>query len=233
MGQRRRCAVVLALIGVVVILSGCMEALRTDADATTPSSPFADRSNSYTIPITDTEVVTDEVIVAQPDLLLVEEPSAMPTEVLPWPPVPTEVPEHSPFAPPTMSIVEEPTIQAPVVIAPDFPVLSPEDRWRAEQRYREVFDPPRAYTTNGSELWWFDPVNHHHVVLGNFSGDFQAQARFILRGQAIAALEVPYQVNHSYGLTSISSELVARIHAAGYGDWIETYVFFTPDVQAR
>lgn len=233
MGQRRRCAVVLTLIGVIVILSGCMEALRTDADGTTSSSPFAHRPESDTLPFSDTEPLTNQAIVVLPDPFPLEEPSEVPTEVVPWPPIPTEVPYHSPFAPPPMTTVAEPTIPTPVVIAPNFPVLSPEERWRAEQRYREVFDPPRTYTTSGSELWWFDPINHHHVILGNFSGDFQAQARFTLRGQTIAALEVPYQVNQSYGLTSISSELVARIHAAGYGDWIETYVFLTPNVQAR
>jgi hypothetical protein len=69
--------------------------------------------------------------------------------------------------------------------------------------------------------------------LGSFAGDFEATATFTLRGQGIAALEVIYHVNQSYGLTAISSALVDRIHAAGYGDTIETYVFLTPDIQPR
>jgi hypothetical protein len=97
-----------------------------------------------------------------------------------------------------------------------------------------VFDGLQPFTTPGSELWWYDPVNQQHVILGRITGDFAAQARFRLIGQGVDALEVPYQVNSSYGLTAISPALLGRIAAAGYeSDWIETYVFLSPDVIPR
>lgn len=53
-------------------------------------------------------------------------------------------------------------------------------------------------------------------------------------GQGLDALEVPYQVNVSYGLTAHSPEILGRIAAAGYAsDWIETYVYLTPEVTPR
>jgi hypothetical protein len=111
--------------------------------------------------------------------------------------------------------------------------ISNEQRWRAQQISRIVLEPKRSYTTTSSELWWYDPMNQQHVILGTFTGDFLAQARFTLRGQGIEALEVPYQVNVSYGLTALSPALVARINATGGKDWIETYVFVTPNVAPR
>lgn len=97
-----------------------------------------------------------------------------------------------------------------------------------------MFDGLVPYATSGSELWWFDPVNQQPVILGRIAGDFVAQAQFQLRGQGIPALEVPYQVNASYGLTALSPALLGRIEAAGFaGDWIETYVYLSPDVTPR
>lgn len=64
-------------------------------------------------------------------------------------------------------------------------------------------------------------------------GDLQGQAEFTLRGQGVTALEVPYQVNVSYGLTALSPVVIDRIRAAGYSEWIETYVFLTPNVTPR
>jgi hypothetical protein len=135
-------------------------------------------------------------------------------------------------ATPATTTSAAPTEQV-VIIPPTLPVLTHEERWRSQQLDREVFDTQRQYTTNGSQLWWFDPVNQQHIILGNFVGDFQAQASFTLRGQATPALEVPYKINESYGLTSVSSVLVDRMHQAGYTDWIETYVFVTPNVEPR
>jgi hypothetical protein len=97
-----------------------------------------------------------------------------------------------------------------------------------------VFDGLRSYSTTGSELWWYDPVNQQHVILGRITGEFVAQAQFLPRGQGVSALEVPYQVNVSYGLTALSPAILERITQAGYaGDWIETYVFLSPDVTPR
>jgi hypothetical protein len=97
-----------------------------------------------------------------------------------------------------------------------------------------VFDGLVPFFTSGSELWWYDPVNQQHVILGVITGDFAAQAQFRLAGQGVDALEVPYQVNRSYGLTALSPALLGRIAAAGYeSDWIETYVFLSPNVTRR
>jgi hypothetical protein len=112
--------------------------------------------------------------------------------------------------------------------------VSNEDRWRAQQQDRLVFEGLRPFATAGSELWWFDPVNQQHVILGRFTGEFVAQAQFVPRGQGVVALEVPYQINSSYGLTALSPALLQRIAAAGFaGDWIETYLFLSPDVTPR
>ncbi|NJP06067.1 MAG: hypothetical protein HC837_10805 [Chloroflexaceae bacterium] len=145
-------------------------------------------------------------------------PTAMGTAVAPEP-----TPPSAPFAPqpPAAEVIEPPPL----------PQISHEERWRKQQVNREIFGFDKPYTTRGSELWWYDPVQQQHVILGSFSGDFVAQARFVVLGQGMEALEVPYRVNQSYGLTSISSVLLERIHAAGYDEWIETYIFVTPNVQ--
>jgi hypothetical protein len=97
-----------------------------------------------------------------------------------------------------------------------------------------LFGELAPFYTSGSELWWYDPLNQQHVILGRITGDFVAQAQFLLHGQGVEALEVPYQVNVGYGLTALSPALLERIRAAGYeSDWIETYVFLTPNVLPR
>jgi hypothetical protein len=108
-----------------------------------------------------------------------------------------------------------------------------EDRWRKQQIDRRPFEALRSYSTASSELWWYDPINQQSVILGRIMGGFSAQAEFTLRGQGVPALEVPYQVNVSYGLTALSPALLDRIRAAGYSEWIETYVFSTPSVNRR
>lgn len=120
-----------------------------------------------------------------------------------------------------------------VVTPPTLQPLTTQERWRREQLDRQPFEGVHIYNTSGSEVWWFDPLQQQHVILGTIAGDFQVQAMFTLRGQGIQALEVPYQVNQSYGLTSLSPALVQRIQAAGYGEWIEAYVFDSPNVQPR
>jgi hypothetical protein len=125
-----------------------------------------------------------------------------------------------------------PPPESGTVIVPATPLpLSNEQRWRRQQQNREVFASTRTFVTAGSELWWYDPVQQQSVILGTFSGPFEAQARFTLRGQGVIALEVPYQVNQRYGLTAISPALIERIRAAGYDEWIETYVIEGPNVR--
>lgn len=150
-------------------------------------------------------------------------------------PVATLAPETTPAPIDTPTATPIPPTPTPeVVIVPPTPVpLSYEEAWREIQRHRVVFDTARTYTTDGSQLWWYDPANQQHVVLGSFAGDFQVQAQFILAGKDVMALEVPYQINQSYGLTALSSALVQRMHDAGYTDWVEAYVIVEPDVQPR
>jgi hypothetical protein len=122
---------------------------------------------------------------------------------------------------------------AATIVLPTPEALTNEARWRAQQIDRVVLDPVRVYTTPSSDLWWFDPVNQQSIILGTIAGDFPVQAEFVLRGQGRDALEIPYQVNRSYGLTALSPAVIDRIAAAGYSDWIETYVFRAPNVVVR
>ncbi|NJK79355.1 MAG: hypothetical protein HC876_08550 [Chloroflexaceae bacterium] len=153
------------------------------------------------------------------------EPSPLPTEPLP----PTATSLVSAFAPPQLTIT--PTVQA--IIAPTLEALTNEQRWRRQQIDREVFPQIQRYRTDGSNLWWYDPVQQEHVSLGSFSGEFDVQARFRLAGSGLTVLEVPYQVNRRYGITALSPAIVDRIQAAGYGEWIETYVIEEPVVRVR
>lgn len=156
------------------------------------------------------------------ELLATSPPSPASESASPTIPL-TETAELAPTASP------EPEL---TIVPPTLPRLTNEERWRAQQANREVFAAPQTYTTSGSQLWWYDPINQQHVVLGNFSGPFVAQARFQLVGQGgVAALEVPYQINESYGLTALSPALVQRLRDAGYEDWVETYIILSPDVQ--
>lgn len=192
----------------IVVLSGCMQELRVTpgtaptAATTRTAQPAIDPSGSQQ-PVFQTQPAP------QPTLAATAEPTALPPPTV--------------IAPTNTSL---PTLVVPTPIA-----QRNEDRWRAQQLNREVFVAPQPYRTTGSELWWYDPINQQRVVLGNFSGDFLAQAQFILLGLGVEALEVPYQINTSYGLTALSPALLARIQAAGYdGEWIETYVLLTPNV---
>ncbi|MBX0326818.1 hypothetical protein K2Z83_03865 [Oscillochloris sp. ZM17-4] len=161
------------------------------------------------------------------------ETSVAPTQAL----FPTDIIAPEPTLAPTETatvVIDQvlPTPEATFTLPTRQP-LTNEQRWRAQEINRRVFDQQQNYTTLSSELWWYDPINQQHVILGTFTGDFLAQAQFTLRGQGIEALEVPYQVNKSYGLTALSPAIIARIAAAGGEDWIETYVFVTPNVAPR
>lgn len=139
----------------------------------------------------------------------------------------------TPVDTPTVTIeAASPTPEATFVL-PTPPQVTNEERWRAQELNRTLIEPPQVYTSSSSELWWYDPVNQQHIILGTFSGNFIAQARFTLRGQGVEALEVPYHVNQSYGLTALSPAIVERIRVAGNAEWIETYVFVTPNIAPR
>lgn len=173
-------------------------------------------------------------------------PAAQPTAPLPSLPPPTApgslAPDPSTATPPQATATFPPTQPPPPPAGPTLPPLaiptipsiSHQERWRAQQQDREVFPELLPFATSDSQLWWYDPVNQQHVILGVITGDFLAQARFRLLGQGLDALEVPYQVNVSYGLTALSPAILGRIAAAGYeSDWIETYVYFSPEVTPR
>ena len=109
----------------------------------------------------------------------------------------------------------------PATLAP----IAYNERWRKQQRDRAPFDTSQQYTTDGSELYWYDPVFQQSVLLGTFRGNFDVLATFTLQSSGQPALEVLYEVNKRYGLTAISPAIVERIKAAGYTDgFIDTYV---------
>nr|WP_238530517.1 hypothetical protein [Oscillochloris trichoides] len=194
-----------------------MEALQSNPpDSTLPPSALPS--------MTMTVVSTDSVPTATPEVV--------PTWVSPTIGV---AEEETPTPEPTVALVSpSPTATLPPpLILPTFVPQSNETRWRDQQINRVVLEPMRTYATTRSELWWYDPVNQQHVILGTFMGDFSAQATFTLRSKNVDALEVPYHVNKSYGLTALSPALIARINAAGGSEWIETYVVISPDLVVR
>lgn len=189
-----------------IMLSGCMEALQN-----------GQVTRSLPPPAIPAPTVRAAAVAGVP----------IPTEMTAAIPTPTSQETPTPVDVQTSSIPE-----TTFVLSTPLP-LSSEQRWRTQQISRTIFDHNRSYATASSELWWYDPVNQQHVILGTFTGNFLAQAQFTLRGQGVEALEVPYNVNVSYGLTALSPALVARVRAAGGKDWIETYVFITPNVAPR
>jgi hypothetical protein len=165
-----------------------------------------------------------------------ERPTA--AEVRPSPSTPGSLAPDPVTATPSVTAPTAPEAPAvatlPPLNLPTAPARTNEERWRAQQQDRVVFGELTPFFTSGSELWWYDPLNQQHVILGRITGDFAAQGQFVLHGQGVQALEVPYQVNVSYGLTALSPALLERIRVAGYeSEWIETYVFLTPNVLPR
>ncbi len=204
----------LPLLILVPALSGCMEALQTgERPATAPPSALA--LPPSLAPPTLPPINTSASYAPDPATAA---PTIPPTSSLPTPS------EHAASVTPAQRL--------PLLVITASP-LSNEQRWRSQQIDRHSFENLRSFTTTGSELWWYDPLNQQSVILGRISGDFAAQAEFTLRGLGVPALEVPYQLNQGYGLTALSPALIERMHRAGYTEWIETYVFLTPDVVAR
>lgn len=206
------------LTWVVVLLSGCMAELQTGRmPASAPSAPRPSATVAA-LPTTISGQLPSAPGSMAPDPATAAPavPSAATLPTVSLSPTPTAAPVATPLPP---------------LALPTATLLTDEERWRAQQQDRVVFDGLVRYSTSGSELWWFDPVNQQHVILGRLTGEFVAQAQFVTRGQGVQALELPYQINTSYGLTALSPALLERIAAAGYGsDWIETYIFLSPDV---
>ena len=124
-----------------------------------------------------------------------------------------------------------------VVVVPQLPTPSPllyQQRWRAQQQDRQVFDPRRVYVARSrTPLFWFDPVTGQTLVIGDLLGPFTVQAQFVLRDGNRPALEVPYRIDADFGLTSISDAVKQRMLAAGYTESVEAYVVQTDTVQPQ
>ncbi len=109
-----------------------------------------------------------------------------------------------------------------------------EERWRYVQQDRVPLQGHVTYTTPSREiLWWYDPLLGRTIRLGEIQGDFPVQATFRFRGQEVDALEVPYQINSSFGIT-LPAPTVEAIRQAGYTtDWIEAFVYKTEDIRPK
>lgn len=199
------------------MLAGCAEPLQTGRPPTLEPSPSLPGTTPATLvnptpetaevtPLTDESVPATPVVDTQPPTQVFTATAALP------------------LPSPTVGVT---------IVPPTLPALSNEERWRAEQAEREIFATPRRFITSGSQLWWYDPVYQQHVRLGNFTGPFVAQAQFqLVKEGGASALEVPYEINQSYGLTALSPALVERMRNAGYEQWVETYVVLSPAVAA-
>ncbi len=251
--QRYLHVIVLMILVCMPVLAGCMATLQTNQSASPPASPASGQlpgiSPTPAAPDPSMPTTAPVGIVPPPEATSSDAASVPPAPFTPTPLPPTAPPPEptAPPATPTLPAATPPPTSAPLAQVPSGPPLpsgtvivpatpeqlTNEQRWRLQQQNRVVFEAPQPFITSGSELRWYDPVQQQTVVLGTFRGPFEAQARFTLRGENVSALEVPYQVNRRYGLTAISPALIDRIQAAGYGEWIETYVIEEPNVQAR
>jgi hypothetical protein len=116
--------------------------------------------------------------------------------------------------------------QPSVVVVPQTAVpLTNEQRWRAQQRERHVFEPPRIYIVNeNTPLMWYDPLTGQSLEIGTIRGEVPVQAEFILASNQHPALEIPYRINVDFGLTAISEAVRDRMKAAGYTETVEAYI---------
>lgn len=140
---------------------------------------------------------------------------------------PASTQERSPTVAPA---TRTPTVRiVPATTAPQ----TNEERWRAQQLDRQVFDPPQIYrVVRRTPLFWFDPATGQILEIGTVLGDISVQARFRLRSTGEAALEVPYRINNDFGLTAISEAVRVRMEAAGYTVSVEAFVLESDAVQA-
>lgn len=226
--MQRRHTIVVAILCATLGLSGCGNALKLDAG----------KANSQQFP-----TATPDVSMAQasdnPGVGSSAEPASAPPAIA----SPGDNTQASPI--PEASVAPE--IPVPENSAPSEPLPSPTvnpefttiqfptaaDRWRYVQVNRAPLEAVQTYTTPSKQLlWWYDPVFGQPVKLGEIQGDFPVQATFRFRGQEVEALEIPYQVNQSFGIT-LPSAIVERIKRAGGGEWIEAFVYKTDDIRPR
>jgi hypothetical protein len=162
-------------------------------------------------------------------------PSAQATTELAATPVATTVftPTTIAAMTPSSSAVVTPTPAVIIVPLTQLPETN-EQRWRAQEQDRKVNDPPRIYVAPSQvTLWWYDPLTSQSVPIGTLSGEFPAQAEFVLRSAQQAAFEVPYRINNDFGLTAISDAVRERMQAAGYTQSVEAYILRTADMHPK
>jgi hypothetical protein len=162
-------------------------------------------------------------------------PSVQATAELATTPVATAVltPTTTAATAPSISAAATPTPAVIIVPLTQLPATN-EARWRAQEQDRKVNDPPRIYVAPSQvTLWWYDPLNSQSVPIGTLSGEFPAQAEFILRSAQQAAFEVPYRINNDFGLTAISDAVRERMKAAGYTQSVEAYILRTADMHPK
>ncbi|HEY1015767.1 MAG TPA: hypothetical protein VGE07_23870 [Herpetosiphonaceae bacterium] len=167
-------------------------------------------------------------------------PGGPPTSV----PVATEAPGAGTEQPGATTSVPTAADQPTVPVAPETAVPTPamptlaitpppqgSAAWNAVKLEYARFDAPRTYVAPASTLlWWYDPQTAQFVALGWVKGNITAQGQFRVRGQWVEALEVPFEVAGSYGLT-LDASVIERIRRAGYtGDTIETFIYLAPDL---
>lgn len=194
-----------------VMLTACIKPLATPER--TPNAETTGGFGPRPTPVLTTEASTATESIAVSDNTEAAQTGSQPTPEESVTPVPQQAPG--------IGIV--PATQKPI---------SNNERWRQQQLDRVPLPEPQYYTTTGSALYWFDPVFQQAVLIGTFSGPFEVLATFRLRSTGEPALEVLYEVNKRYGLTAVSPSIVERIHAAGYGDVIDTYVLETDQITA-
>lgn len=232
--MQRRHTIVVAFMCATLGLSGCGNALKLDAGKTntqqfpsaTPDMSLVQGSDNPGIGSSPDSASAPPVIASPADNTQASpapEDSAAPEGVAPESPA-------AESSPPPSEPLPSPTVN-PEFTQVQFPDAT--ERWRYVQINRTVLDGVQTYTTPSKQLlWWYDPVFGQPVKLGEIQGDFQVQATFRFRGQEVEALEVPYQVNQSFGIT-LPSAIVQRIQRAGGGDWVEAFVYKTDDIRLR
>lgn len=121
-----------------------------------------------------------------------------------------------------------------VMVVPQLPALTNEQRWRAQQKDRDVFPAPRVYIAHRpTTLYWYDPLSAQSLTVGTLLGPFTAQAAFTFVPADAPALEVPYRINGDFGLTSIAPSVRERMAAAGYTEFVETYVLQSDAIERQ
>lgn len=235
-----------ALLGACLLLAGCGQPL---VGIPTENSA-AQTVGSATPGIPNDVVPQDAAPTAGPsapvDVAVVPEASGAAAENGGPPPVENIAPPaENTGAPPADTTGAAPAAESAPPAAPTpEPTINPafgdvrlpgaEERWRYVQQDRTPLETIQTYTTPSREiLWWYDPLLGRTIKLGEIQGDFPVQATFRFRGQEVDALEVPYQINSTFGI-SLPSATVDAIRKAGYeGEWIEAFVYKTEDIRPK